>query len=351
MLRILALLCCLPVLAAEHVRVYYEAGRFGGWPANHGIWSWGNEILVGFSAAYFQKRPPDRHQANRDKPEEPRLARSFDGGETWSIETPASLLPPEQGGRQPVELREPMDFTAPGFAMTLRFTNIHTGPSRLWYSVDRGHTWKGPFRFPLFGQKGIAARTDYVVNGPRDAFVFVTASKSNGREGRPMCARTTDGGLTWKFVSWIGPEPQGFAIMPSTVRLGPAQLLSAIRRKEGRKDWIELYLSRDNAASWEILSSTAQSSGGFSGNPPSLVRLRDGRIALTYGYRAEPYGIHARLSSDNGRSWGEEIVLRGDGAAWDLGYTRSVQRPDGKIVTVYYFPEQKDTERVILATI
>ena len=32
-----------PMLKAEdvtHVKVYYEAGRFGGWPANHGIWSW-----------------------------------------------------------------------------------------------------------------------------------------------------------------------------------------------------------------------------------------------------------------------------------------------------------------------
>ena len=34
----------------KHVTVYSQAGRYGGWPANHGVWSWGNEILVGFSA-------------------------------------------------------------------------------------------------------------------------------------------------------------------------------------------------------------------------------------------------------------------------------------------------------------
>ena len=39
---------------AQHVMVYHQPGRFGGWPANHGIWSWGNEILVGFSAGLFQ---------------------------------------------------------------------------------------------------------------------------------------------------------------------------------------------------------------------------------------------------------------------------------------------------------
>ena len=38
----------------KNVLVYKEPGRFGGWPANHGIWSWGNEIVVGFSAAYFK---------------------------------------------------------------------------------------------------------------------------------------------------------------------------------------------------------------------------------------------------------------------------------------------------------
>jgi hypothetical protein len=34
----------------RHVFVFAERGRFGGWPANHGLWKWGDEILVGFSA-------------------------------------------------------------------------------------------------------------------------------------------------------------------------------------------------------------------------------------------------------------------------------------------------------------
>ena len=50
-----ALVICMAAHAKEkeatmkHVKVYYEPGRFGGWPANHGIWSWDSEILVGFS--------------------------------------------------------------------------------------------------------------------------------------------------------------------------------------------------------------------------------------------------------------------------------------------------------------
>jgi hypothetical protein len=338
--------------ATHHVVVYKEKGRFGGWPANHGIWAWDNEILVGFSAAYFQLKTPDRHQYDNTKPEEPRLARSLDGGETWTIEAPPSLLPPEQGGKAVAELAKPMNFKDPNFAMTLRFTDANKGPSRFWYSTDRGHNWQGPFAFPMLDLQGIMARTDYIVNGPQDAFVFLTASKSNGREGRVFCARTEDGGVTWKFVSWIGAEPAGFSIMPSTVRLSAKELITAMRVKHDEDtSSIEIYRSTDDGAKWREFARPTTSTGAFSGNPPSLIRLRDGRLCLTYGARTPPYRICARLSSNGGRNWSDEIVLRNDGAAWDLGYVRSVQRGDGKVVTVYYFPEQPHTERIIAATI
>ena len=37
----------------KHVTVYHESGRFGGWPANHGVWVWGNEILVRLQRGVF----------------------------------------------------------------------------------------------------------------------------------------------------------------------------------------------------------------------------------------------------------------------------------------------------------
>src|SRR5581483_8598752 len=83
--------------AAEHnVVVYKQAERFAGWPANHGIWSWGNEIVVGFAAGYFNTRDPQhrQHAIDYQQPEEHLLARSLDGGETWTIEKPQGLLAP-----------------------------------------------------------------------------------------------------------------------------------------------------------------------------------------------------------------------------------------------------------------
>jgi hypothetical protein len=346
----------------RHVKVYAVPGRFGGWPANHGLWAWGDEILVGFSAGYFKDNGPGRHAIDHHKPEEHLLARSRDGGQTWSIEDPAAqgaLIPTGAAlhGVTPPGLREKpwqdcpggIDFTHPDFALTVRMTDVHAGASRFAYSTDRGKSWRGPFRLPLFDQPGIAARTDYLVNGKHDCLLFLTAAKRDRREGRPLCVRTTDGGRTWKFVAWIGAEPRGYAIMPATVRLGARELLTAIRRREGPKSWIETYRSLDDAQSWRPDTVPAPDLG--EGNPPSLIRLADGRLCLTYGHRAAPYGIRARLSRDGGRTWGAEVVLRGDGGGRDLGYPRSAQRRDGKVVTVYYFHDTPRGDRYIAATL
>ena len=233
----------------KHVVLARAAGRYGGWPANHGIWAWGNEILVGFSWGHMSGgTAAGGHPIDRKQPEEHMLARSLDGGETWKLEKAAGLIPPpkpgniagvptDPGGKDVVDLTTPIDFTAPGFALTARMSNINVGPSWFFYTTDKGKSWNGPFRLPDFGQKGIAARTDYLVEGRNELTIFLTAAKSNGREGRVLCARTTDGGRTWNLVGMVGPEPEGndFAIMPSSVRFSPTSILTLVRHRR----WIE----------------------------------------------------------------------------------------------------------------
>ena len=349
-------------LPVKHVAVFHEPGMFGGWPANHGIWSWGDEILVGFSKGYY-KDLGDRHHIDREKPEVHMLARSLDGGETWTVEDPGAkgyLL--TEGGflhgvpRPDVAIPEMkeceggIDFTHPDFVMAVRTNSTGAGISRFFYSYDRGHTWAGPFRLPNFGAPGIAARTDYIVNGENDSMLFLTAAKANGEEGRLLCVRTTDGGKTWKLVSWIGAEPKGFEIMPASVRLSETDILVAGRNREGPRRWISAYLSKDNGETWERLDDPVDDSG--IGNPPAMIKLKDGRICLIYGFRGEPYSIRARLSSDGGQTWSDDYVLRDDGASRDIGYPRVVQRPDGKVVAVYYFTDpETGPERYIGATI
>ncbi|MCB9784484.1 MAG: exo-alpha-sialidase [Candidatus Omnitrophica bacterium] len=374
MIALIVILCLVGIVAqnsataetlkvenAKDVVVYKEDGRFGGWPANHGMWHWGDEVLVGFSRGYY-KNLGERHHIDRDKPEQHWLARSLDGGKTWKTEDPQEkgMLIPQGEALHGTELPEMkpvpakdcpggIDFTNPDFAMTLRMSSADTGESRFYYSYDRGHTWEGPFKLPLFGQKGIMARTDYIVNGKHDCMIFLTAAKENNEEGRVLSARTQDGGKTWKMLSFIGPEPEGFSIMPSTVRLSDTKLICTTRRREGDNRWIDGYVSEDNGESWEYIGKPVKDCG--IGNPPAMIQLQDGRLCLTYGFRQEPWEMRAVFSSDEGKTWTEPYTIRTGGGTRDLGYPRTVQLPDGKILTAYYWCDQPDTERYIAATI
>ena len=358
---------CVQLLFAEphvikHVTIYGEEGRFGGWPANYGLWSWGNEILIGISRGYHKDLGPNRHNIDREKPEDHIFARSLDGGQTWRIEDPAPdgvLIARGTAlhGIEPVihykkveKLKSPIDFEHPDLVLTLRMLGIDEGPSVFYTSYNRGKNWDGPFDLVVDGNRKIAARTDYIAFSKDSCFAFLTAAKSDGKEGRPFCAETNDGGLTWRLRSWIGPEPEiGFSIMPSTLHLGGNVFLTTVRRREETNRWIDSYLSNDACKSWEYFGKPVDDCG--EGNPPSLIKLKDGRLCLTYGYRAEPFGIYAKLSSDNGKTWSKAVALREDGAGRDIGYVRSMQLPDETIVTTYYFQDNIAPERYVAATL
>jgi hypothetical protein len=329
----------------SHVDVYNEPGRFAGWPANNGIWNWGDEIVVGFTLGYH--KDTSGHTIDRDRPSFPQQARSVDGGMTWTIEMPSYL---DQNGneRESQELSTRIDFTHPDFAARFR-------EGRFYYSLDRCRTWEGPFRLPTFDRPGLLARTDYLVEGKHQLTAFIAAEKHGGREGQPLCIRTTDGGISWNLIGWIGHEPPssyGYAIMPATVALEGGSYLSMIRRGgvfDGkRRWWLEAFLSPDQGRSWYMLHEPMIENAG---NPATLTRLKDGRIALVYGWRLAPYGIRARISVDEGQSWSPEFILQDNGASWDLGYPRTVQRSDGNLVTIYYFNDHSQKERYIAATI
>jgi hypothetical protein len=354
-----------PPCVLGHAVVYRAPGRYGGWPANHGIWAWGDEILAGFQAGIHKAHGQGAHAIDWDLPIRKVFARSRDGGITWALEDslPSAVDNPldhgERNRRQPLGQPDDafdcpggIDFAHPGFAMTFAHWSFHTGPSRFWASCDRGRSWDGPYRFPDLGTPGIAARTDYLVDGDRACTAFLTAAKPDGREGRPLCARTEDGGRTWRLLSWIGPQPEsGFVIMPAAARLPSGEILVLLRAQPDRaRGAIQAYLSPDGGLTWSRLADAVPDLPPS--NPPALALLRDGRLCLTYGARAAPFRICARLSSDGGRTWGAELTLRDDGASWDLGYTRTVQRLDGAIVTVYYFHAGRGgPERHIGATV
>lgn len=344
----------------QHVTVWRESGRYGGWPANHGMWAWGDELVCGFTAGHLEAGDTARHPIDRAAPEAHVFARSLDGGVHWTLEpTIGSLQPawrPERvaraGERPPVHgartLEAPIDFSAPGLALTFRKAQRSSG-AWLFVSTDRARTWNGPYVVPAFDTPGLDPRTDYIVLGRHDLLAFVTARKTNGKEGRPLAIRSQDGGRTWQRLGWIGPETDGYRIMPATVRLDGRSLYTVIRRRDGDRSCLEGYRSDDLGVTWSPAGLVAEDTGR--GNPASLVRLCDGRLCAAYGYRAAPYGMRFVLSTDHGRSWSSPRALRDDGHDWDLGYPRTVLRKDGRLVTTYYFNDAQGPERYVAASI
>lgn len=331
----------------ENVVIYKEPGRYGGWPANHGLWQWGDELVVGFTSTWYKETTTD-HRIDRSKPSYEIQARSLDGGKTWKTEENVPFADPTREARA-TALPQPVDFTAPDFALMFRFGGLHQGPSWFYTSLDRCKTWTGPYSFAVEGVDGVCTRTDLIVLGKQDCLLFGSCGKKNdGKEGRVFCARTTDGAQTWKLVSFIGEEPQpgGFAIMPSTVRTQSGALLTTIRMGKPSAD-IQLWRSDDLGKTWTHVSAVT---GNIGGNPPATVLLPDGRLCVSYGYRRKPTGIRARISNDEGKTWLPEIVIRDDGFDGDLGYPRALVRPDGKILTAYYYNGPKGDDRAIEGT-
>lgn len=335
--------------AIKNVIVYYEPGRFAGWPANSGAWNWGDEILVGFYKGYFEDKE-DNHSVDSTRPGESVFGRSLDGGETWTIEKHQS--------NDAFSCEEGINFTHPDFALMVN-------RNKFLISYDRGKSWSATCDFPDFGLAGdLTARTDYIVEDKDTCLIFLSARERQVKteaslQDRAFSARISEGGKKFEFLSWMTGEPlTARSVMPSTVRVSEAGLVSVMRRRtdlNGEEDsinWVDAYGSSDNGMSWQFLSRVAYTDTVMhNGNPPAMVRLKDGRLAATYGFRGVPYGIRARISADNGKTWGKEIILREDGRKYDLGYPRSVVRADGKVVTVYYYATAKNYEQHIAATI
>ncbi len=298
------------------------------------------------------------------------LARSTDGGETWKTWLPEGYQGNEGfKAEDAVGLPESIDFKSPGFVMRLEGNGYHGNLGHQWfYSLDKGVSWRGPYTFgnlfahPELAGKEFTGRTAYVVNSSSECFLFLSVRVQEqlqlgiSNTDKVFLAKTANGGKSFDFVSWVVPPTDSCrAVMPAPVRISKDKLISAIRRKNDEECWIDCYCSLDNGQSWDFLSRV----GGTgqihtNGNPPAMIRMTDGRICCVYGNR-DRHEILARYSENEGITWGREQVLRHDfhsinGYA-DLGYPRLFQRPDGKLVAVYFWCSPEMPETHIAATI
>ncbi len=355
----------------DHFIAVSKPGMFYGWPANNGVWSWdgGREILVGFSEGKFDERTGHNTLGQSEPPVgiDSLLARSRDGGRTWMVEDPPNFV---GDGGKPIPSPGGVAFTEPGFALRAEGVGYHGSDDpqgSFFYSTDRGHTWQGPFQFNgLMADANLkdmncTTRTGYLVTGRDSCLIFMSARPKQNGSGRDktFVAETTDGGKTFRFIAWIVPLSDPYrAVMPAVVRLSDGTIMVALRRRIPGDDktpcWVDCYGSKDNGRTWTFLSRVGET-GTRNGNPPALVELRDGRVACAYGDRSR-VKLFARVSSDGGRSWAGEIVLREDFQPdkfgdKDFGYPRLVQNDTGELVTIYYWATKARFQQHIATTL
>ena len=318
----------------KHVVVYQQDGRFAGWPANNGAWKFDDDsMLVGFTEAPYELQ--EGH--NIGHPQKSWLARSADGGESWTAYDPEHYVG-DLGDKPDLKpLVNPINFKAPLFALRMVGTAYHGAEDprgHFFYTYDGGRTWQGPHSFgdllnhpeiQKYGLGEITPRTDYVVLDKHGALLMISARlEDDFGTDRLFCMRTTDGGQSFFFMGWIVPpyHPEGIdpsvklplydnpaknphptqarAVMPQSFMLSDGKIISAMRRRYKSENWVDAYASTDGGRTWKFMAEVGDAGSG-NGNPPALNYTAEGRLCAVFGERAQGR-ILVTYSSDEGKT-------------------------------------------------
>lgn len=205
-------------------------------------------------------------------------------------------------------------------------------------STDKGLTWSAPYRVPVNSPHGPAALADgrLLYAGKR---LWDPGTKVGVCESR-------DDGQSWRWLADIPARPGD--------RAEEYHELHAVDAGDGR---VLVQIRNHNAANRSETLQTESTDGGKTwttphpigvwGLPSHLLRLRDGRILMSYGHRRPPFGNQARVSTDHGNTWSEPMVISDDGAGTDLGYPSTAELADGRLLTVWYEAMKADSRAVL----
>ncbi|MDZ4797139.1 MAG: sialidase family protein [Bryobacteraceae bacterium] len=194
-------------------------------------------------------------------------------------------------------------------------------------STDGGLTWSAPYRVPVNSPHGPSLAT---------SGRLIYAGKQLWEPGsKNGFCESADDGLTWRWVSDIparaGDDPVQYHEFHQ-VEAANGSIVVHIRNHNRNDERETLQCESTNGGkTW-----TTPHSIGVWGLPSHLLRLSNGWLLMSYGYRRPPFGNQVRISRDHARTWSEPITLSDDGASVDLGYPATVELPDKRLVTVWY---------------
>ena len=193
-------------------------------------------------------------------------------------------------------------------------------------SSDGGKTWRISREFPAEKEMSEFIPFGDIIQG-QDGALYVSAyAQTPGNKGytyHSYLLRSDDDGHTWRRVGVIARGHNETAI----IQLADGTWLAAARAGH-----MDLYVSRDNGATWRIITSTSANQ-----HPGHFLLLKDGRVLLSHGERrAGIEGVGVRVSTDAAKTWPPVSLPIARALNFDCGYPSSVQLRDGRIMTAYY---------------
>ncbi|MBM3726569.1 MAG: exo-alpha-sialidase [Acidobacteria bacterium] len=193
-------------------------------------------------------------------------------------------------------------------------------------STDGGVNWSAPFRVPVNSPHGPIA-----VKGGR---LLYPGKRLWDKETHVGVAESRDDGATWRWLAGIPTRPgDSFEQYHELhgVEAANGKLVVHIRNHNPANERETLQTeSADGGKTWSVPRAI-----GVWGLPSHLLRLRDGRLLMSYSHRRAPRGNQVRVSSDHGATWSEPLLLSTDGTG-DLGYPSTVELADGTLLTIWY---------------
>jgi sialidase-1 len=194
-------------------------------------------------------------------------------------------------------------------------------------STDGGVTWSARYAVPLNSPHGPIALSDGRLLYP--GVELWTAKRRVG------VSESTDDGITWSELKELpvrsGDDYRQYHELHA-VEAADGTILCHIRNhnKPNAQETLQTE-STDGGKTWSVPHPI-----GVWGLPSHLLRLKDGRLLMSYSYRRTPFGNQARLSEDHGKTWSSPLTISDDGVGGDLGYPSTVECDDGTLVTVWY---------------
>ena len=155
---------------------------------------------------------------------------------------------------------------------------------------------------------------------------------------------SADSGETWRYRSLIARDESGKITFqePALCEDGRGGLV-CFMRTAGADGRLATSRSKDGVQ-W-----SEPKLHDLIGHPFHPLQLTDGSVLLSYGYRAAPYGIRARLLADplTNPDEVEEVVIREDGLCPDIGYPWGVELRDGRVLLCYYWTDAEGIRHIV----